>query len=1016
MKKRILFGVLLCFMGLQGISAQFLFPGMLPGLMPGYGGNTDTTRPRNQAPQVPIPQTGNAGNQDGANNDNDDEADPEEKKNELEVKKMNLKSQRMKLEQELAYLKSKDPDLLTVEEKEVIRIQTENLKMIAMQERAIIEEQQRDMEKYRNKKNFPSASVYGHQFFRDGSFKFFQKTDEIAVTDNYVLGTGDQVQLEVWGYRYWSKTYVVSQSGSIDIEGYQKIFVKGISLQKAREMIGSRLGLGGQESSFSVTVTRPRMVSVNIFGEVFSPGTYTVPATNGAFNVLVSMGGPSDIGSVRNIYVKRDGKIRDSFDLYEYYADVKHQRDVFLQNNDYIIVAPVANLVNVAGAVRRPGRYELKNGETMADLIRFAGGLQPNAFLKDILVKRIRNNEYEVLSLNYDSLLKAKKNFVMTGGEAVEIKFIGVDNQFMVQISGAVSVPGHYKVKKGMRISSMLKNANGLTSDAFTERGFLVRTSKSLEKKYLSFNPAEAMAKPGTASDLELEDRDTIVIYRLTDLRKFNDVRISGSVRRPFQKQFIAGLKLGEMLFMAGGLTDEADEKSGFIMRTDANFNKRLIPFKPEDVKPGSEWFDFEIMPKDEITVYSKTAFKRSYSLSVTGPVKAGGTFAFSENTRVSDLINLAGGIETKTFKSRAIVVNTNLETGYQSLKTVNLAEVLENPDSKDNIVLQKNDVLQLFDLSELKNDFEVSIYGPVRRDGQYVYAENMTLQNLIDAAGGLEFITAGTTVEVVRNFFFKDGKYQFLKPQVLNTTITSNLSFDDRLVNMQLQPFDKVFVRKNPNFVPLKLVYIDGAVNYPGFYALQSENDKLASIIKRAGGYRPNANPNSSRLRRAQSPGDTIDIVLKTPKAMSDRKSRFNHIMKNGDHIYIPYTDNLVYLTGDLNKQTPNDIGAYYLRNKRAKFYIKFFGGGFTNTSDKKKVVVVHQGGRRVATRNYVFFKVYPKIKPGSTIVVNNRMKTEEPYKQRKRFSVDGFLNQTMMRATTVLSVLGIYRLAIGR
>ncbi len=1001
-------------LGFEAIQAQFMFPGMLPGMMPGYGGYTDSTRPQNQ-PMPQMPKPSQTDNQDNGS-DEDEEVDPEEKKNELEIKKMNLKSQRMKLEQELAYLKSKDPDLLTPEEKEVIRIQTENLKMIALQERSIIEEQQRELEKFKNKKNFPSASVYGHQFFRDGSFRFFQKTDEISVTDNYVLGTGDQVQLEVWGYRYWSKTYVVSQSGSIDIEGYQKIFVKGLSLQKVREMIGSRLGLGGQESSYSVTVTRPRMVSVNIFGEVFSPGTYTVPATNGAFNVLVSMGGPSDIGSVRNIYIKRDGKIRDSFDLYEYYADVKHQRDVFLQNNDYIIVAPVANLVNIGGAVRRPGRYELKNGETMADLIRFAGGLQPNAFLKDILLKRIRNNEYEVLSLNYDSLLKAKKNFVMTGGESVEIKFIGVDNQFMVQISGAVSVPGHYKVKKGMRISSMIKNANGLTSDAFTERGFLVRTSKNLEKKYISFNPAEALAKPGTSSDLELEDRDTIVIYRLTDLRKFNDVKISGSVRRPFQKQFIAGLKLGEMLFMAGGLNDEADEKSGFIMRTDANFNKRLIPFKPEDVKPGSEWFDFEIMPKDEITVYSKTAFRRNYTLSVTGPVKAGGTFGFSENTRVTDLINLAGGIETNTFKSRAIVVHTDLESGYQSLKTVNLAEVLENPDSKENFILQKNDVLQLFDLSELKNDFMVSIYGPVRRQGEYVYAENMTLQNLIDAAGGLEFITAGTTVEVVRNFFFKEGKYQFLKPQILNTTITSNLSFDDRLVNMQLQPFDKVFIRKNPNFVPLKLIYIDGAINYPGYYALQSENDKLASIIKRAGGYRPNANPKGSRLRRTTAPGDTLDIVLKTPKAMSDRKSRFNHIMKDGDYIYVPYTDNLVYLTGDLNKQSPNDIGAYYLRNKRAKFYIKFFGGGFTNTSDKKKVVVVYQGGRRIATRNYVFFKVYPKVKPGCTIVVNNRMKTEEPYKQRRRFSVDGFLNQTMMRATTVLSVLGIYRLAIGR
>lgn len=1006
MKKRKLIVLILFILGAGNAGAQFTFP-MMPGMMPRMSAPSDTTKPQIQSPQGNQP----AQPVDGDNEDGEG-TNPNEKKNELELKKMNLKSQRLKLEQELANLKSKYPDTLTAEEKEVFRIQTENLKMIALQERAIIEEQQRDLEKYRNKKNFPSAGIYGHQFFRDGSFKFFQKTDEIAVTDNYVLGTGDQVQLEVWGYRYWSKTYVVSQSGSIDIEGYQKIFVKGLPLQKVREMIGSRLGLGGQESSFSVTVTRPRMVSVNIFGEVFTPGTYTVPATNSAFNVLVSMGGPTDIGSVRNIYIKRDGKIRDSFDLYEYYADVKHQRDVFLQNNDYIIVAPVANLVSVGGAVRRPGRYELKNGETMADLIRFAGGLQPNAFLKDVLVKRIRNNEYEVISLNYDSLVKVKKNFVMNGGEAVEIKFIGVDNQFMVQISGAVSVPGHYKVKKGMRISSMLKNANGLTSDAFTERGFLVRTSKSLEKKYMSFNPAEALAKPGTSTDLELEDRDTIVIYRLTDLRKFNDVKISGSVRKPFQKQFIAGLKLGEMLFMAGGLTDEADEKSGFIMRTDANFNKRLIPFKPEDVKPGTEWFDFEIMPKDTITVYSKTAFKRNYKLSVTGPVKAGGEFAFSENTRVTDLINLAGGIETNTFKSRAIVVHTDLETDYQSLKTVNLAEVLNNPDSKENIVLQKNDVLQLFDLSELKNDFSVAIYGPVRREGEYVYAENMTLQNLIDAAGGLEFVTVGTTVEIVRNLFFKDGKYQFLKPQFLNTTITNNLSFDDRLVNMELQPFDKVFVRKNPNFLPLKLVYIDGAINYPGFYALQSENDKLASIIKRAGGYKPNANPTGSTLRRAKAPGDTLDIVLITPKAMSERKSRFNHIMKDGDRIFIPYTDNLVYLTGDLNKQSPNDIGASHIRNKRAKFYIKYFGGGFTNTSDKKKVVVVHKNGRRVATKNYVLFKVYPKIKPGSTIIVNS----EETQKQRKRINVDGFLNQTMLRATTVLSLLSIYRLAIGK
>lgn len=939
---------------------------------------------------------------------------------EIAVKRLSLEAQRLKLEKEIAELNGKDKTQLTPEEQELLKIKSQNLRLISLQEQLLLEEQYRELKRLSTKQNLPASGIYGHQFFRNGSFKYYQKTSETVATENYVLGTGDIVQLEVWGFRYWSKSYQVSENGSIDIAGYQKIFVKGLTLKQARALIASRLGLAGNESSYHVTVTRPRLVTVNILGEVFSPGTYTVPATNSAFNLLVSMGGPSDIGSVRNIYIKRDGKIRDSFDFYEYFNDVKHQRDVYLQNNDYIIVSPLANVINVSGAVRRPGNYELKSKEGITDLIRFAGGLVPGAYLKDILVTRIANNGYEVVSVNYDSLQKINKDFRLNGGESVTFKFINPDNQFMVRIDGGVSVPGSYRVKKGMRISSMIKTANGLSSDAFTERGFLLRTGKNLEKKYITFSPAEALAKPGTASDPEVEDRDTIYIYRLTELQKFRVVKITGAVRRPFQKQYISGLKLGEMLFMAGGLSEEADGKNGFIIRTDANFDKRLIPFNPEEIKPGSSWFDFEIMPQDEITIYSKTAFKRNYSVTVVGPVKAPGTFAYSENMRVSDLINLSGGVESNVFKLRAIITHTDLETGYQSLQTINLGEILDNTSSPQNIELKRNDVLQLFSLTELKNDFSVSVYGPVKREGEYVYANNMTLQNLIDAAGGFQYVSAGTTVEIVRNFFFQDGRYQFLKPEVIFTKISTSLNMDSQIVALKLQPFDRVFVRRNPNFMPLRMVYIEGAVIYPGYYALQSDNEKLSSVIKRSGGFRPDARPSGSRLKRKRAVGDTVEIVVNTKKAINRSRSHYNYILQDGDRIVVPYSESIVYITGEVNKQTDRDLGVFYLRNKRAKYYIKYFAGGFTRTSDKGKVVVQHQNGARVGTRNYLLFRAYPKVKPGSTIIVDNKIEAKTRVAKARKTSgglnLDKTIDKTLMRATSLLSLFGIYRIALGR
>lgn len=930
---------------------------------------------------------------------------------EMAIKKLELEAQRLKLEKEIAELRGRNN--LTLEEKEVLKLKNDNLRIVALKEQMLLQQELEDMKKASAKIKYPESNVYGHDFFRNGNFAIYNKTNEVVASENYILGTGDVVQLEVWGYRYWSKSYTISESGAIDISGYQKIFVKGMTLKQARNAIGSRLGLTGNESSYSISVTRPRMVSVNVLGEVFNPGTYTLPATNSAFNVLVNMGGPSNIGSVRNIYIKRDGKIRDSFDTYEYFANVMHQKDVFLQNNDYIIVAPQANIINIGGSVRRPGNYELKNGEGLLDLIKFAGGANPNAFLKDVVVTRIKNNAYEVISVNLDSLQKKKKDFSLTGGESVVIKAVTQEQQFLVQVSGAVSVPGSYRVKQGMRISSVIRNANGLKPEAYLEKGYIVRTNSDNSKTYMTFAPGDVVKNAGTDKDILVESRDTVYIFNSTDITEFTQISIKGAVFKPFTSRYINGIKLGELLFMAGGLTPEADSKKGFIIRTNSEFDKQLIQFEPAEVLANGNMADFELLPRDEVTIYSKTEFKRIYNLSVEGPVKSGGTFAYTANTKVSDLINLAGGLETSAYKGRAIVISESLETGIKTSKTINLENVLKNPSDKDNVLLQPNDVVRIFDLTELKNNFQVSVYGEVKRAGEYDYSDNMTLQNLIDLSGGIGFIAAGTEVEIVRNLFVKEGSYQFLKPQVMKATISPQLGLEGQLQSFVLQPFDKVFVRRNPDYMPVKLVYLEGAVKYPGFYALQGENERMSSILKRAGGFRADAMRSGIQVLRPRKPGDTIEVVVNSVRAMRNKRSKFNVIVKGGDKIFIPFAESLVYISGDVNKNSDKDIAAYYKSGKRAKYYIRNFGGGFNKTSDKRRVVVQHANGARVGTRNLILFKVYPRVRSGSKVIVKSKTETQ---KSGPKFNLDNALNKFITRTTAVLTLVGLIRIATAR
>ena len=322
-------------------------------------------------------------------------------------------------------------------------------------------------------------------------------------------------------------------------------------------------------------------------------------------------------------------------------------------------------------------------------------------------------------------------------------------------------------------------------------------------------------------------------------------------------------------------------------------------------------------------------------------------------------------------------------------------------------MLIKPGDSIKIYDLTKLNNNYTLSITGSVRKKGVYTYSDNMTLQNLIDQAGGLDFISAGSQLEIVRNFYSNNGEYQFLKPNLIILPISNDLSLDSNIANYELQPFDKIFVRSNPEFVQLRIVKVEGAVLYPGEFALQND-EKFNSIIKRAGGFNQLAYPKGSQLKRIIN-GDTISIILNYKKAINRRKSYYNYTLKDGDLIIIPYNDGIVLISGDINNNDGRNLGVYYKPHRRAKHYIKKYGGGFTKTSDRKRVIVEHKNGTRKSTKNYVIFKVYPKVRQGSTIIINS--KTDE----KLSFNTDAFINKIITRATAILTIIGIYRIAIG-
>jgi protein involved in polysaccharide export with SLBB domain len=677
--------------------------------------------------------------------------------------------------------------------------------------------------------------VFGADLFNNKNLTF-EPNLKMSTPQDYQLGPDDELIIDVYGSSESTLKLKISTEGSIRIPLIGPISVAGLTIEQSKKRIVNQLstiysGIAKGETFVNVTLGNIRSIKVTILGEVNTPGTYTLSSLSTVFNGLYVSGGPSENGSFRKIQLIRNNKVETTVDMYDFLMNGTTKSNIRLQDQDIIKVSPFEKRIEIKGEVKRPGLFEALKGETLKNMIDYAGGFTDNAYKERILIYRNTDKEKSVSDISTDGI----KTFTLQSGDYFSVGPLLDRFTNRVQLNGAVFRPGVFALENGLTLSSIIKKADGLREDAFIERG---------------------------------------MIYRL---KEDNSIEV--------------------------------------------------ISFNVKDVLSG-----------------------------------------------------------------------------------------------KGDILLKREDNIQIASKLELREGYSVIINGEVLKPGSYPYGDSMKVEDLIIAAGGLK-TTASTTVEISRRITNSD-------PTSPTASVASIIRYEINKKDLKgsseisLMPFDIVSVLSDPHYVTQRVITIEGEVLYPGSYSISNKKEKLSDIIKRAGGLTSEAFPAGAVLVR-NVPETDADILIKGKKletlnkqnqekdavaagGLSKNKlvsvdlekilknsSKHDLIILDGDIIKIPKQQQTVQVSGEV--QFP--IKVRYDDGESFKHYISQ-GGGFTNNAHKRKSYIIYANGSGAKTKHFLFFSFYPKVQPGSEIIIPTYFKQE-----RK----GGLTVAELVTITTSLSTLGL-------
>jgi protein involved in polysaccharide export with SLBB domain len=617
--------------------------------------------------------------------------------------------------------------------------------------------------------------IFGANLFRNKNIKF-EPNLKIATPVNYVVGPEDQLNINVYGKSVANWKPEVSPDGNINIPGVGIMNVAGRTIEQVTGMIKSKLTANnyaiGNGTSVSVTLGNIRSIKVILVGQVIRPGTYTLPSLATVFNALYAAGGPNDNGSFRQIAIIRNNRIIRHLDVYDFLTKGDQKDNINLQDQDIIQVPTYRTRVEFAGAVKIPGLFEALPGESLDDMLRFAGGFTDQAYTALIKVIQISDQQKRIT----DVLENDFKSYVPLRGDKYIVSKILNRYENRVIISGAVFRPGEYEQDKGLTISGLINKAAGLKEDAFNGRGSITRLKPDNTKELISFNFRNIKNK--TEPDILLQREDSVSMTSLFDLRDRYTVSIKGEVRKPGDFTYADSMTVSDLIIKAGGFAEGASPRRIEVARRVSNSdptskNNIVAQVYSVNIDASLKALDagFTLHPFDIVSVYTLPGYEKQRTVRVNGEVLYPGYYTIeTKNDKISDIIKRAGGLtasadvdggtlkrsniailgvdknkaDTTEIRNERLLQITRLKknsrdstvTDSNTLRNnyvgIDLKRILEQPGSSIDLLVEDGDEIRIPKQQQI-----VRVNGEVLYPSAVVYSNNKNFNDYVLNAGG---------------------------------------------------------------------------------------------------------------------------------------------------------------------------------------------------------------------------------------------------------------------------------------
>lgn len=604
--------------------------------------------------------------------------------------------------------------------------------------------------------------IFGFEFFNSDKLTF-EPNINIPVSPSYVLGAGDEVLVDIWGASQKSYQLRIDRNGMVIIPEIGPISLGGMTFANAQQRILQKLPsiysdlMSSSPRTFaSVYMGALKAIKVSVIGEVFVPGTYTLPGTATVFNALYLSGGPNESGSFRDIQVIRDGKVIGNLDVYDFLLNGNGNINVSLRDNDVVLVPTYIHRFKMGGSFKRSGWFEAKSDETVADAIRYAGGFKEDAYSGRVELYRNTSKQRQFLNVLSADFEKVS----LQSGDSIFVGDIIQRFENRVSIEGAVFRPGNFEMTEGLTLSQLIEQADGVREDAFTQRGLVIRLNKDLSLQSIAFSVTDLL---NGSFDMPLNREDRIIISSISELREFQVINIIGEVQRPGEFDYRDRMTLSDLIFMAGGLKESASESSIEISRrlnydeadNFSNKTAHLYQFKVlRSLELVDETARFVLQPYDQVYIRRSPSYSENGTVRVSGEVKYAGDYSLkSKNERLSEIVSRSGGFSPDAYlegamMTRKVNITPKMKRLREELKKrdstlvfndvefdvigVNLAKAINKPGLRDDIFMRAGDELFI-----PRENQTVKVSGEVLNPISLTYQKEKGLKRYINQGGG---------------------------------------------------------------------------------------------------------------------------------------------------------------------------------------------------------------------------------------------------------------------------------------